>query len=192
MAWPRSSSRRCGPTRSPARSSSSGPSGQDGRHSAYELVLTTVEYPWHPLFGRRLRVREGARRGRFDIVLVEDRPGRLRELPRWMCDPSACARMDLGPPRVALEALVKLASVLREVSGRRRTGSSCGCPASQEIPGAPPSPTIAVPATPDLRAGPEPTAQGSTLGGAARGPRRAAAGGNGHDDGDPRQRGGRR
>ena len=104
------------------------------------MVLTTVEYPWHPLFGRRLRVREGGRRGRFDIVLVEDRPGRLRELPRWMCDPSACARMDLGPPRVALEALLKLASVLQEVSGRRRTRVMLRMPS---IPGDPRCPAIA-------------------------------------------------
>ena len=57
---------------------------------------------------------------------MEDRPGRLRELPRWMCDPVACAGMDQGPPRVALEALLKLADVLDEMSGRRRIGSSCG------------------------------------------------------------------
>ena len=77
----------------------------DARHSAYESVLATIEYRWHPLFGRRLLRVGGARRGRSDIVLVEDRPGRLRELPRWMCDPVVCAGMDQGPPRVALEAL---------------------------------------------------------------------------------------
>ncbi len=192
MAWPRSCSRRCGPTRSPARSSSSGRSGQTGHHSAYEPVLTTGEYPWHPLSGRRLRVREGGRRGRFDIVLVEDQPGRLRELPRWMCDPVACAGMDIGPPRVALDALLKLASVLQEMSGRRRSGPSSGRSSSQEVPSAPTPSTIAVPATPDVRTRAEPGAEGSAVVSAARGARRAAAGGSRDGGGGRPQRGGRR
>ena len=44
--------------------------GQSTRHSAYEAVNATVAYRWHPLFGQRLRLREGARRGRIDVVLV--------------------------------------------------------------------------------------------------------------------------
>jgi hypothetical protein len=64
------------------------------------------------LYGRRLRVREGARRGHFDIVLVEDRPGRRRELPRWMCHRAACAGMEMGAPQVTLDALLKCPVIL--------------------------------------------------------------------------------
>jgi hypothetical protein len=124
-----------------------------------------VEYPWHPLHGRRLRVREGARRGHFDIVLVEDRPGRRRELPRWMCDRAACAGMGLGAPQVTLDALLKLASILRELSERGRSRSSSGCPASQEVPDVPPPLAIADAADADPRARAEPGAKGTAVGG---------------------------
>ena len=127
-------------------------SAQNARHSAYEPVLTTIAYRWHPLFGQRLRLREGARRGGSDIVLVEDQPGRLRELPRWMCDPVACAGMDQGPPRVALQALVKLAAVLDEMSGRRAVRVILRMSSIQEVAGASTSPTIASPTAPELRA----------------------------------------
>jgi hypothetical protein len=127
------------------------------------------------MFGRRLRLREGARRGRFDIVLVEDQPGRLLELPRWMCDPAVCAGMDQGPPRVALHALLKLAGALDEMSRRRPGEPSWDCPASQEVAGAPETSTIAIPAAPELRSRARPAANGAAVGGAARGARRAAA-----------------
>ena len=113
-------------------------------------------------------------------------------LPRWMCDPAACAGMDQGPPRVALEALLRLADVLDEMSGRRRTGPSCGRPPSEEVAGAPKPPAIAVPAAPEPRGRPRPAAEGAAVGGAARGARRAAAGGDGRGRGDDGQRGGRR
>ena len=148
--------------------------------------LTCVEVPWVPSGPT------GSRRLINDIVLVEDQPGRLRELPRWMCDPVACAGMDQGPPRVALQALVKLAAVLDEMSGRQLSGSSCGCPASQEVAGASTSPTIASPTAPELRSRSRPAAKGAAVGGVARGTGRTVAGGNGHDDGNDGQRGGQR
>ena len=68
------------------------------RHSAYDPVLATIEYRWHPLFGRRLRLREGARRGRFDIVLVEDQPGRLRDPAALDVRSGGLCRDGSGPP----------------------------------------------------------------------------------------------
>src|SRR4029453_10810370 len=82
-------------------------------------------------------------------------------LPRWMVDPAICAKMDLGPPRVALDALLRLASVLGEMSAHRRTGSSCGCPASQESARAPTSPTTASAAAPEPRSRSKPAAEGA-------------------------------
>jgi hypothetical protein len=46
--------------------------------------------------------------------------------------------MELGAPQVTLDALLKLASILEELSERGRSRSSSGCPASQEVPDAPP------------------------------------------------------
>ena len=71
-----------------------------------------IEYPWHPLFGRVLRARDGGRRQGAGSILVENRPGFFRTLPPWMCDPAYCARLDSGPPLVALAALETLARTL--------------------------------------------------------------------------------
>ena len=111
----------------------------------YEPVLATIEYRWHPLFGRRLRLREGARRGRVDIVLVEDQPGRLRELPRWMCDPAVCAGMDQGPAAgrapCAVEAGGRSRRDVRSAGERAILGRS-SIPGGRPVPRKhPPSPS---------------------------------------------------
>src|SRR5215217_1877393 len=86
-------------------SSSSDPSEHTAYHSAYRLGFARIAYPWHPLYGRRLRVGQRTTRGAADLLLVEERIGVLRELPAWMCDEAACAAMTPGPPAVAIAAL---------------------------------------------------------------------------------------
>jgi len=54
------------------------------------------------------------RRGEVVFVCVmPDRTGEV--IPAWMFDPAACARMALGLPRVAVEALEQVRAILREV-----------------------------------------------------------------------------
>ena len=64
-----------------------------------------------------------------------------------MCDPAVCAGMDQGPPRVALDALLKLAGVLDEMSGSRRTGH----PADVQHPRRSPVPRSRPPSPSQLR-----------------------------------------
>jgi len=42
------------------------------------------------------------------LVFVEAAPGIITVLPEWMLDPVICAGMELGTPRVAVEALINL------------------------------------------------------------------------------------
>lgn len=74
-----------------------------------------IEYPWHPLFGRVLRARDGSRRHGSETILVEERPGFFRTLPLWMCDPAYCPLLDSGLPLAALEALEALTRALDPV-----------------------------------------------------------------------------
>jgi hypothetical protein len=132
MGWPPWCSRRCRPTRSPGRCSSSAPSGQAEHHSAYRSRSARIEYPWHPLYGRQLRVCQRSVRDGSDVLSVEDRPGLSRELPAWMCDAAACLRMTLGPPLVRIDALTKLAATLGALSGDRTAGPSSTSPMREE------------------------------------------------------------
>ena len=95
-----------------AWSTSSAPSGQTEHHSAYCSRSARIEYPWHPLHGRRLRVCQRAVRGGSEVLSLEDRPGLTRELPAWMCDAATCLAMTLGPPLVRVDALSELAATL--------------------------------------------------------------------------------
>src|SRR3954454_19319401 len=118
MASRRSCVRRWAPTRSRARFTCSGPSGHTAHHSAYRLGFARIAYPWHPLYGRRLRVGQRTTRRAADLLLVEERIGVLRELPAWMCDEAACAAMTPGPPAVAIAALNDLTLVLAGLTAK--------------------------------------------------------------------------
>jgi len=114
-----------------------------------------IEYPWHPLFGRILRARDGGRRQGAGSILVEDRPGFFRTLPPWMCDPGYCARLEIGSPLVAIEALEALARTL-ELMRQGGVASSSGTVIPEEDTHDPPTPT--------------PPAAGAALPGPARQP----------------------
>ena len=94
--------------------------------SAYRFGSARIEYPWHPLHGRRLRVVQRFVCGGSEIVWLEERPNYCRELPAWMCDAAACQGMaSVGPPMVALDALDRLAALLKlSAPGANTTASS--------------------------------------------------------------------
>jgi hypothetical protein len=80
-----------------------------------------VWYRHHPLYGREVFVECEVARGRGTASLrckapSDDRRERL-EIPAWMFDRGACARMQLGSePRVSWEALANLKQLLRDAS----------------------------------------------------------------------------
>jgi hypothetical protein len=79
-------------------------------------------------FARRVRWHYRERRTAGDFVHVEIAPGEVIAVPVWMLDPSACAGMVLGTPRVTLAALIDLQGLLTERGFRRdsSTDSSTG------------------------------------------------------------------
>src|SRR5215212_7569152 len=93
-----------------------------------------IAYPWHPLYGRCLRVGQRTTRGAADLLLVEERIGVLRELPAWMCDEAACAAMTPGPPAVAIAALNDLTLVLAGLTAKHPSPSSSSSPVTLESP----------------------------------------------------------
>ncbi|QWK93267.1 hypothetical protein KM031_22415 (plasmid) [Gemmobacter fulvus] len=74
-------------------------------------------------------------------MLVEERQGSFRTLPPWMCDAAYCARMESGPPVVALEALRSLAQTL-DLMRHGQLASSCGGSIPEEDTHALPTPTL--------------------------------------------------
>ena len=158
------------------------PGHQIGNHSAYKTRDLRIEYPWHPLFGRVLRARDGGRRQGAASILVEERPGFFRTLPPWMCDPAYCARLESGSPLVAVEALEALARTL-ELMRRFDVAPSSGTAIPEEDTHVPPTPPATGAALPSPRRQPESSAGGAIYTGNSGGAGGAAAGGCGHDDG---------
>jgi len=78
------------------------------RDSAYRLGFVVVEYRWHPLYGRKLRLFRRTAHGGAAVVHVEASGIVSRELPAWMVDGSICRGMELGPPEVSIAALNEL------------------------------------------------------------------------------------
>ena len=91
-------------------------SAQSKRHSAYRSQFVVIEYRWHPLYGKRLRISRRSARAQSTTIDVEVRPGLSRELPAWKCEASACSAMSLGPPQVSINALIQLRAVLTDRS----------------------------------------------------------------------------
>ena len=72
-----------------------------------------------------------------DIYWLEERPGQCRVVPTWMCDATACMGMaELGPPRVAIEALGCLAALLKVTMDGWCSAASSGASPVKEAPDA--------------------------------------------------------
>src|SRR3954467_223885 len=78
------------------------------RDSAYRLGFVVVEYRWHPLYGKKLRLFRRTAHSGAAVVHVEVSGTVSRELPAWMVDGSICRGMELGPPTVSIAALNEL------------------------------------------------------------------------------------
>ena len=78
-----------------------------------------VEYPWHPLYRRRLTFyRQVGNRG-GGVVHVKTPDGFSCELPQWMFDRVLCRAMDKGAPQVSVAALEELRDVLTLLTSKR-------------------------------------------------------------------------
>jgi len=99
--------------RSPGISSSFGIGAGRKSHSAYRSSEFEIAYRWHPLYRQRVRVMRRVRIGGLAFVHIEAAPGYSRELPAWMLQPAVCDAMELGPPQLALSALLELANLVQ-------------------------------------------------------------------------------
>ena len=84
------------------------------RHSAYRSRSVVVEYRWHPLHGQRVPLFRRVGRGADALVHLDVPAGISRECPAWMCDAAQCQEMDLGSPKLCLQALIELRRVLSD------------------------------------------------------------------------------
>ena len=112
------------------RPSCSRSTGRTDFHSAYRYSHVTVEYRWHPFHGRRLHARNAGRQQGI-LLFVDGDPHVARKLPVWMCDPTECRAMTLGPPLVRADALSELSEVLAVLLPDRATGSSSELPGKE-------------------------------------------------------------
>jgi hypothetical protein len=100
--------------------------------NAHGTEFRELLYPWHPWTGLRLGIHEVIERPdgvAFRCNLKASEAGRWLEIPAWMFDRSACARVRLAAePHTDLSALVMLGALLRDVRNVRSAAS--GVPAS--------------------------------------------------------------
>lgn len=71
-----------------------------------------VHYCWHPLCGRRVKVRDIERRGGGRVVHIDAGDGEVRVIAGWMLDAAVCSALALGKPRVDVTALCNLHQLL--------------------------------------------------------------------------------
>ena len=81
-------------------------------HSAHIGQEVEVHYRWHPLFGRRVKVRDVEQRGGGCVVHIDAGDSEVRVIAEWMLDAAACSALVLGEPRVSLAALCNLHQLL--------------------------------------------------------------------------------
>src|SRR5258708_1864682 len=84
-------------------------------------------YPWHPWFGLRVGVHAAIERSGgtvFRCSLSGSDADRWLEVPAWMFDRSACAKVRVADAHVDLAALTNLAAFLRHMRNGRLTSSN--------------------------------------------------------------------
>jgi hypothetical protein len=87
------------------RRASCGARWQSRVHSAHVGQEVEIHYRWHPLYGRRVPQQYIEQRAGGSVVHVEAAPGEVIVLAAWMLDLAACANMEMGAPRISIEAL---------------------------------------------------------------------------------------
>jgi len=87
--------------------------GRIKRDSAYRLGFVVVEYRWHPLQGKKLRLYRRTVHAGASVIHVDTDEKVSRELPAWMVDASICRGMELGSPQVSVAGLRELREVVQ-------------------------------------------------------------------------------
>jgi hypothetical protein len=80
-------------------------------HNAHRFETVTVYYRWHPLFGQSLPVRQRKRGTDGECFVCKLADSTTLSIPAWMLDPE-CAHLALGPPQIAVAALLELRDLL--------------------------------------------------------------------------------
>jgi len=93
------------------------------RHSAYGFRFATIAYPWHPLFGSKVRVSPHRRGKSLMSIYTDKRPDLSHDLPNWMFDESYCSGMSLGLPEISIAGLNELAAALASFGATRKGGA---------------------------------------------------------------------
>ena len=94
---------------------------------AHSTKFRELLYPWHPWSDLRIGIHEAIERPGgvvFRCDLTASDANRWLEIPAWMFDRSACAKVRLAvEPHTDLSALVMLGALLRDVRNKRSTAS---------------------------------------------------------------------
>jgi hypothetical protein len=72
----------------------------------------TVQYPWHPLFGAKLRLVKTAKITSGEEFYCETPQGLVLGIPRWMTESGRCLAMEIGDSAVGVSALAELRILL--------------------------------------------------------------------------------
>jgi len=71
-----------------------------------------VHYPWHPLFGSKLRLVKTAKITGAAELHCETPDGLVLGIPLWMTQVGPCLSMEIGDPVVGVRALAELRALL--------------------------------------------------------------------------------
>lgn len=71
-----------------------------------------MQYPWHPLFGSKLKLVKTATITGLEELHCEAPDGIVLGIPRWMTEAGRCRSMEIGNPVVGLRALAELRALL--------------------------------------------------------------------------------
>jgi hypothetical protein len=125
---------------SSTRAASAAESGCTTRlENAHNTEFRELLYPWHPWSGLRIGIHEAMERPGgvvFRCDLTASDANRWLEIPAWMFDRSACAKVRLAvEPHTNLSALVMLGALLRDVRNKRSTASDAADSGLSPLPG---------------------------------------------------------
>jgi hypothetical protein len=107
--------------------------------NAHSTEFRELLYPWHPWSDLRIGIHEAIERPGgvvFRCDLTASDAHRWLEIPAWMFDRSACAKVRLAvEPHTDLSALVMLGALLRDVRNIRSTASDAADSSVSPLPG---------------------------------------------------------
>ena len=94
----------------------------DTHHNARNARLAKILYPYHPLYGKTVKV-FGSAGGQRDIVYILQPNNATRGIPGWMFDEVVCASVRAADsPVIECHALVQVRQLLDSAKPAERTG----------------------------------------------------------------------